>query len=851
MKFRKNNRISRASIKGLAFTGFILFCIQALFRVPISNLAYLTVVKPFFESYTPKVWTDVLIIALLIVAIYKIAKHPSPQVGAKVAVYGQIIYWFQRYNEFWDFFYLALLPKSTYWDLLGAASFLPFLIGFLIKNITPNLEDETSNTGFLEDKEIDNYEDDHFKRRVTATEIAHLIYQTKNKKSFAIGILGEYGTGKTSFLNLICNEFDSQKILKIEFDPWRANSPEEIRRSFFDQLATKIALLNFNASSTVYGYGRKLANFNERSVSFLNWFYFLRNLLSDKQEDEHYQVNELLKKVKKKIVIIIDDLDRLHPKEIMEVLKLIRNTANFSNVIYLVAYDKDYLQHAVKDFNRDGRQDYLDKIFQLEIPLPKREEDDLLAILSLKLKNIVSEEHYDDLENNLIPRGFKNPFETGYAEIFRQGRDVVRFINSFKLTYQLIGSEVAFKDLLILELIKTRYPVVYDLIYTHSKKFLSEAPVYHLYELYYSPNLIKNKNNLEEEEEEEEEETEFKKYIETLGNLLPKDVNLLDKLFKTLFNGGPYSRPEPKNSISYPLYFEIYFRNRLSQRDISDKEYRNAIRSGTLDKFMKYCASHDLHKEIIIRLFQEDVSRDRLHFEMIIRSIFSFGRTFVQKESADAFDYSALIKRIDNFQNFITDKFYKKAPGRYKEFLEGLFHTALAPYTFENQLIFEIKELRREDFAMPFSTLSSFQSGYFNRMAESGHGLSRETLWLFFGGREYYYAETQESLNLQEHWRFIPDSAKLMKEYIKKLDPINFLKFSINRDLRNPSIARIIKQVLDIFDNPNELRNIIIENDKLDENIKNEYLMFFDLCASVNFEKYVEIEFHTMLKETV
>lgn len=47
-------------------------------------------------------------------------------------------------------------------------------------------------------------------------------------------------------------------------------------------------------------------------------------------------------------MVVIDDLDRLEGTELMAVLKLIRITANFKNLIFIVAYDKGFVANALK-----------------------------------------------------------------------------------------------------------------------------------------------------------------------------------------------------------------------------------------------------------------------------------------------------------------------------------------------------------------------------------------------------------------------------------------------------------------------------------------------------------------------
>lgn len=815
-----------------------LAAILVLFRVPVSKLLDLIIVNPLFASFERGIWADIVVLLALIFLLRWTARELHWRFLSKAVLYGLIFYGFQRANDYWFFISMRSLPQLAYWDVVIFALVLSLPLCFLWHRKSKDTRNEISNKGFVEDNAVDNHDDDHFGRKTAAAEIARLIKLTNNQKSFGIGILGEYGSGKTSFLNLINLGLEEAKVLKISFDPWSAGNPETIRREFFDLLAAKIAEVDLKISSLIYSYARNLASFDTRSLSWLNWFGVLKSRGSVQSSGEHQMINRMLRVSGCKIVVTIDDLDRLYPAEIMEVLKLIRNTADFSNVFYLVGYDKKYVQDAMKMLSGAGGLDYLDKIFQLEIPLPKREEDDLLITLQDHLKEMISESHYAIFENTMIPNGFRSRYEKAYKGILRQGRDVVRFINSFKIVYKLIGEEVDFECLLVLELIKFRFPSIYDLIYTQSDKFLYENPVRSTHEQYLSPRMVKGKDS--------EEVSVFKVEIEKLDFLSPEEVSLLDGLFITLFKGNTYHRPEARNSISYPLYFEIYFRYRLSKTDLSDKDFKAAITSGHMPEYMTYCASHGLHRELMVRLMQEDISKDRWHFEQVLTWIFVFGRTFVEKESKWSFDYGAFVDKIYNYHNVITDKLYKKDISAYSEFIRSLFSLAKAPFLFENELIYHLKK-KGDHFVVPISELTAHQLSYFTRYAESNHGLNNDVLWIFWGAREIYKVPADKSDAYYEHWRFEPDLVAKMKTFLINKDPKEFLKFSIQRDRGENSSVFIYQQVLDMFDDPVEYRQLVANNPALDDEIKREYLELFDKCAEKSFKNFVQMDFKTEL----
>jgi predicted KAP-like P-loop ATPase len=55
-----------------------------------------------------------------------------------------------------------------------------------------------------------------------------------------------------------------------------------------------------------------------------------------------------LRKLSQKIIVFIDDLDRLETAEVIEILRLVRAVADFPNIIYVLSYDPDILSHTVE-----------------------------------------------------------------------------------------------------------------------------------------------------------------------------------------------------------------------------------------------------------------------------------------------------------------------------------------------------------------------------------------------------------------------------------------------------------------------------------------------------------------------
>lgn len=832
--------MKKRTLKDLAILLLVYICALSFFKIPIASLLNKLFVEPLFKSFETGFPNELLLITLSIVCGLWILRTTGKEHIAKWATISLIFYIFQRNTDYWHFYSFSFSENIKLWDI----PILMLVISGIIKRgrKQAHIPEAPLNEGFTEDNPVIADIDDTFERKTVAKEIARLIMLTHNKKSFAIGILGEYGSGKTSFLNLIANTLNKDKTEIMYFNPWSSENAQSIQKDLFDQLASKLSDINPILSSLIYSYSRKLSRIDNSTQSIISRLNFLNNFYTkDHYNDDYQRLNQMIATVGKKIVIVIDDLDRLYDEEVIEVLRLIRNTANFSNIFYLVAYEKSYVTNALKSLNDKSNLTYLDKIFQFEIPLPKREVDNLIKTLQEELKGHISEVDYQHFEERIIPYGFKNQFEKSYNRIFRHSRDIVKFINGFRISYNLISEEVDFENLFVLELIKFRYPLIYDLIYEQKDTFLYLRPSIASHEEFYIMRL------LTEAKDSKNEVSQFRKHLEDVDFINKDDLDLLDSLFKNLFSGSAYNKPKTKNSISYPLFYEIYFKYRLSSYDLSEKDFVYALNSGndTLYKFIDNCISNELHHSILTRLLQEN-PLDKRNFEILIHALFYLGPKYVQKTSSRSFPYKDLINLLTDFRGEIVNQYYQTLRDDYFKFIASFFDTASPPYIFHNELIYEIKHLKNE-FIIPTDKLIAYQVIYFEKYINT-YGLNNNGMWLFWGIREEYSLPAEQKDMVYNKWRFEATVIPKMKEYLQKKDPKYFLKGSIYSDMRSVNMATIHSEILEIFERPEELRTIVSKNPELDSKIKEEYLEFFDLCATHSFKQYIPYEFQTELK---
>lgn len=765
-----------------------------------------------------------------------------------------VFYLFNRFESIWLFTPTFLVSKISYIDIITAALVVPGIIKLISwvktiiskKNKTKKEDQKTENLsiGFVEDAAVDDISADTFQRSTTAKTIADKISLTKNKRSFAIGVIGEYGSGKTSFMNLIKHHLQStentQPPILIDFNPWASDSPQEIHRSFFTLLIEKIGEHDSRLSAQLHNYSRRLRQQDTFLDTVIKRLDLVNSLIENDTRSEFQKINDRIAELGQKVVVFVDDIDRLHPEEITEVLRLIRNTASFSNVFYIVGYDRNYVVEAIRKVNKNGHRGYLDKIFQLEIPLPKTEHSNLVTELKVKFKSILSEPHIIYLEKKILPLYFESDYDGNIKQVFRNLRDIVKFVNSFALTYELIGKEVYFNDLFFNELLKFRYPAVYDLMYEKTNDFLRLHSYSYLYREHYL--LKKSKEN-----EKAHEITQYLIRVHS-GDYSELDMELIIKILTGIYpDNTSHSRKIPPNSICDLAYFDVYYRNRLSTFDISENQF-NRIKneeSQNLYKYIDHCFNVNTQKQLLTRILKEDFSFNRTYFEKMVSAVFYIGPKYIEAQGKTSFPTEVLLRKIIDIQGTVINTVYKGNRESYTDFMTFLFNTATAPYLFQNEIIFKIKERYLTDFPISEEKLTEFQVNYFANMSDSGHGLSEDVMWLFWGIR--HKVEGPVSSDDFDGWTLDKTAIDTLKRRLTYKDMSHFLKNTIQK-YREQEFYMISKKILnEVFPSPEELRQAVVESNHTPEDVKEEYLRFFDACKNIDFAEPVEYEFLTIL----
>jgi predicted KAP-like P-loop ATPase len=225
------------------------------------------------------------------------------------------------------------------------------------------------------DHAISSKEQDRLGRSPLAKRVAGMILGYKGSDSFVVGVDGPWGSGKSSFINLVLEELDGN-VITVHFNPWLFTDHVSLTQSFFTVLVQTLRAAVGRKFVWTLGslkkYGAAISGANLNLPWYLNLFLALIGMGGeDSLDSQRDKINKGLKQAGKKILIIIDDIDRLDPEEVKFVFKLVKVCANFQNTIFLLAYDRVRVsqQLSIKETGFEGGE-YLKKIVQVNFLLP-------------------------------------------------------------------------------------------------------------------------------------------------------------------------------------------------------------------------------------------------------------------------------------------------------------------------------------------------------------------------------------------------------------------------------------------------------------------------------------------------
>lgn len=416
---------------------------------------------------------------------------------------------------------------------------------------------ENKNNGLIliKEKEVDY---DLLERGNIINKLYEVVTKCYNGEKFVLSLQGEWGSGKTTIINNFKKliKDDSNIIIIDDFDPWSYEDEQAMFKGMFDSIMKKIGI-----------------NFSIRDISnFLN--FYIDAIFNNSKYENKYKIakkyyldidksnklkliiNTYLKNNNKKILFIIDNIERADKDNINLLFKLVNNIFNFDNVIYLLSFDDNRMKEIFKnDFNSNYK--YLKKIIQLEVKVPKIDENVMKDVVGRCIKNLMKlyEINFNEKDN-------EKTIEL-LAQKIKDLRELKIYLNSVISFNKLLNNNLNIQDTMLLELIKSQNVELYEEIWRNRKYFISEDTT-----------IFGKSYNYDTREFNKKAKNYFdklfilqtnKEYKEILAFMFPYVGNYLnDREVRTentqYFNGKEDYQTNLKNKrIFNARYFELYF----------------------------------------------------------------------------------------------------------------------------------------------------------------------------------------------------------------------------------------------------------------------------------------------------
>jgi hypothetical protein len=445
-------------------------------------------------------------------------------------------------------------------------------------------DQERRGFSFFPDDPISDELDDCLHRAQFNDELHKLIITLPFKESFVISLNAPWGFGKTSTLHLLSKRLEADPdIVLMEFDPWYFPSEEALIIGFYGSIerALNTNYLTYNLKGQLHRLAGSL------SVEPTAWHLGLRFRPPADPERLREQVEAFIQQTGARFIVLIDDIDRLHSKEILALFKLVRLSARFRNTVFVLSFDTEVVVRALQEESLD--RDFLDKIVQMPINLPPPAEQDIEKFLWFsspeptpsrcaidRLLDVldVSADRRKRFDDEIVP--FSG---ASFAHLFRTIRQAKRFINAVAATLPPIVEEVDLFDFCLISALRLFFPGVYRDLW-ENRYFYVPPPESRLAR---TISFAVERDNYRKETKQRTENLLAREITDLDTRRIALDI--LKELFsivKTAFDGPMFGHrseeiDRAQKRIDSPDCFDRYFLLREETDEISDRETETLI----------------------------------------------------------------------------------------------------------------------------------------------------------------------------------------------------------------------------------------------------------------------------------
>ncbi len=343
----------------------------------------------------------------------------------------------------------------------------------------------------VNDEPIRLSRDDLLGRDHLAKLMADEVLAMDDSEGAVVGVAGPWGSGKTSLINLVENHLNEERRVRtVWFNPWLFSGTGELVERFFEELSIQLGSgpgKFSEVASAMADYGKVLTPLHRIPVAG-GWFKAATEATGIADEfltvrkggvqKQRANLRTNLEDLDTKLLIVIDDIDRLDTTEIKDIFKLVRLTANFPKIVFLLAFDRVLVEQALSDSGMPGRA-YLEKIIQVVHDIPEAPQSVIAKHVQNGLETLLS-------ERNVVGPSDKDQWFKTYKEIvsplIATMRNAKRYLSSIRATVYALAADIDISDLLTIEAIRIFMPDFLSAISRNSSELTSSADARDLFD---------------------------------------------------------------------------------------------------------------------------------------------------------------------------------------------------------------------------------------------------------------------------------------------------------------------------------------------------------------------------------
>ena len=319
------------------------------------------------------------------------------------------------------------------------------------------------------DVAIKNENGDVLNRGEFAEKLARSIMDYVEPYPLTIGLNGSWGSGKTSLINRTLNYIEKSHkgndYLIVHFNPWFFSNQKNLFLQFFKQIINALKNKEKEKESIVERTANpQMTLFKKTEIEALeDYSNYIRLNLDEAFENTTPNAKTILtddslgfykkecdnyfEKLNFKVIVVIDDIERLVDFEINQIFTLVKSLANFKNFIYLLSFDKEIIAKSLDGLHSEKGDKFIDKIIQIPIVIPPLTESKLNELIQKNLKSIYVDYFKEDFINQynrlLDVSNFLNLF-------IKDIRDLKRFTNLLNFYWTIFVEDLNINDFILM-----------------------------------------------------------------------------------------------------------------------------------------------------------------------------------------------------------------------------------------------------------------------------------------------------------------------------------------------------------------------------------------------------------------